>query len=196
MMKKTILLFLLFLSVNSLAQNDRLNDHNQTNWFQVFVTKKINKKTDWLIEYQWRRTNGLKDWQQGLFRTAVQYKLTDQFSMALGYAHAETFPYGDFLIAANGHFPEHRIFEQVVLRQSVKKLSITSRLRVEQRWLARMKAGSVREIDDWLFVHRFRYQCRVQYPILNTKRSQLYGAAADELFTVPVKNLGVKTVYE
>lgn len=191
MIKKSALFFLLLSSINCPAQNDRLNDHNQTNWIQVFVTKKINKKTDWLIEYQWRRTNGLKDWQQGLFRTAVQYKPTDQFSMALGYAHAETFPYGDFPIASNGRFPEHRIFEQAVLKQSVKKLSVTSRLRAEQRWLAKVKAGSDREIEDWLFVHRFRYQCRVQYPLLNTKSISLYGAAADEIFIGAGKNVGV-----
>ncbi|MBK7434874.1 MAG: DUF2490 domain-containing protein [Chitinophagaceae bacterium] len=157
----------------------------------MFVTKSISKKTDWLIEYQWRRTNGWKDWQQGLFRTAIQYKPTQQLSLAAGYAHAETFPYGDFPIASNGRFPEHRLFEQVIVKQAVKKLSITSRIRAEQRWLARIRAGSDREVEDWLFAHRFRYLCRIQYPFLEKKQLQLYGAAADELFIGAGKNVGV-----
>jgi len=190
-MKTTILFLLLIITFNGLAQNDRLNDQNHTNWIQLFFTKSINKKTDWLIEYQWRRTNGLKDWQQGLFRTAVQFRPFASVALAAGYAHAETFSYGDFPIAANGRFPEHRLFEQVILRQSVKKLSVTSRLRVEQRWLARIKAGSDREIEEWLFMHRFRYQCRIQYPLFEKKQRQLYAVAADEIFIGAGKNVGV-----
>jgi len=83
-MIKQIFIALLFVSNYCTAQNDRVNDNNNTNWAQLFVTKSINKKMDWLIEYQWRRTDGLKNWQQGLFRTAFQYKLNSNVSVAVG----------------------------------------------------------------------------------------------------------------
>lgn len=190
-MKRLIIIPFLIHAIISKAQNDRVNDYNNTNWVQLFVVKAINKKTDWLIEYQWRRTNGLKNWQQGLFRTAVQYKPNNNVSIAVGYAEAETFRYGDFPIASNGTFPEHRIFEQLVIKQTINKLTIINRFRIEQRWLAKIKAGSNREIEDWTFLHRFRYQLRTQMPLWSKKEQQLYVAAADELFIGAGKNLGI-----
>ena len=85
-MKKLIIILFLIHSINSKAQNDRVNDYNNINWAQLFVVKALNKKTDWLIEYQWRRTDGLKNWQQGLFRTALQYKPNNNVGIAVGYA--------------------------------------------------------------------------------------------------------------
>lgn len=190
-MKKLLFILLIFKSFNSIAQNDRVGDYNNTNWVQLFIVKSINKKTDWLIEYQWRRTDGLKNWQQGLFRTALQYKPNNNVSVAVGYAEAETFPYGDYPIASNGTFPEHRIFEQVVLKQTIHKLTVINRFRIEQRWLGKVKTGTNREIEDWTFLHRFRYQLRTQMPLWSKKERQLYVAAADELFIGAGKNLGI-----
>lgn len=185
---------ILVLSFAAAAQNDRVNDYNNTNWAQVFITKAINKKTDWLIEYQWRRADGLKNWQQGLFRTAIQYKFSPEFSAVAGYAEAETFAYGDYPIASAGTFPEHRLFEQFIFKQSVNKLTVTNRFRIEQRWLGRRKAATAsREIEDWIFLHRFRYQCRVQLPLWKKSEQQLYTAAADEIFIGAGKNVGVNT---
>lgn len=48
-----------------------------------------------------------------------------------------------------------------------------------------------REIEDWFFLHRFRYQFRTQYPFYSKGDKQLYGAAADEIFIGAGKNLGV-----
>lgn len=190
-MKGIIFISSLLFGTGLYAQNDRVNDHNNTNWAQLFVTKSINKKMDWLIEYQWRRTNGLKHWQQGLFRTAIQYKINPAVSVAVGYAEAETFPYGAYPIAANGTFPEHRVFEQLVIKQAINKLSITSRFRIEQRWLGKVKAGTDREIEEWTYLHRFRYQCRMQLPLWVSKEKQWYTAAADEIFIGAGKNVGV-----
>jgi Protein of unknown function (DUF2490) len=169
------------------AQNDRVNDFNNTNWLQTFATINLNKKWSIHVEYQWRRTDGVKYWQQGLFRTGVNYKLTDNVILHAGYAEAETFKYGDFPIAPNGTFPEHRLYEQMVLRQPLNKFLITHRFRIEQRWLGRVKAGTHREIEDWIFLHRFRYQFRTQLA-LNKK---WYAAAADEIFIGAGKNVGV-----
>jgi hypothetical protein len=190
-MKKQIFIAVLFISTVTFAQNDRVNDHNNTNWAQLFITKAINKKMDWLIEYQWRRADGLKNWQQGLFRTAFQYKFNSAISIAAGYAEAETFSYGDYPIAANGVFPEHRIFEQLVIKQPINKITITNRFRIEQRWLGRVKAGTDREIEGWTYLNRFRYQCRVQMPLWIKGEQQLYAIAADEIFIGAGKNVGV-----
>ncbi|MEP7254388.1 MAG: DUF2490 domain-containing protein [Ferruginibacter sp.] len=186
-MKLIFSLASLLFSVILFAQNNRQSDFNNINWVQAFVTKKISPKTDWLIEYQWRRTNGLTDWQQGLFRTAVQYKPNSNFTLAIGYAQAEIFSYGDFPIAANGSFPEHRIFEQAIIKQNINKFSISNRFRIEQRWLGKVEAGTNREIESWTFLHRFRYLLKVQYPF----NKKMYAWLGNEIFIGAGKNLGV-----
>ena len=187
----TVAIFLL-LSLYIHAQNDRVNDFNNTNWLQTVNTITLKKKWSLHAEYQWRREKGLKYWQQSLLRIGANYKLNDNMIAHLGYAWAETFPYGDYPIASNGTFPEHRLYEQLTLKQPAGKILFTHRFRIEQRLLGRVKpnTGSNREIDDWFFLHRFRYQFRTQYPFWAKGDKQFYGVAADEIFIGAGKNLG------
>lgn len=186
-MKTIFLLSCIFIAQTLFAQNNREGDFNNINWGQVFITKSLEKKTAIQAEYQWRRTEGLRHGQQSLFRTAFQYKPNDVFSAAIGYAEVETFAYGDYPIAANGTFPEHRLFEQAILKQSINKFSISSRLRIEQRWLGVVKPGTKREIERWNYLNRFRYLLKLQYPL--TKN--VYAWLGDELFIGAGKNVGV-----
>lgn len=183
---------LFFVSTSALAQNDRLNDFNNTNWLQTINTIGLGKKWSLHLEYQWRREQGFKYWQQSLLRIGANYKLNDNVIVHTGYAWVETFPYGDYPIASNGTFPEHRIYEQLSFRQPINKFIFTHRFRIEQRWLGRVKPGTAanREIEDWLFLHRFRYQFRTQYPFWVKADKQLYGVAADEIFIGAGKNVG------
>jgi hypothetical protein len=190
-MKKYLIVYFLVLSFAGYAQNDRVNDFNNINWVQSVNTFSLNKKWSLHLEYQWRRENGLKDWQQSLLRLGANYKLNEQVTVHAGYGWIETFPYGDFPIASAGTFPEHRLYEQVSFRQPVNKWMFTHRFRMEQRWLGKVKPGSNREIENWTFLHRFRYQFRAQYPFWKTNDKQLYGAFADEIFIGAGKNLGI-----
>jgi hypothetical protein len=182
----------LLLSLYCHAQNDRVNDFNNTNWLQTFNTINLNKKWSLHAEYQLRREKGLKYWQQGLLRIGANYKLNDNVIAHIGYAWVETFPYGDYPIANNGTFPEHRLYEQLTLKQPTGKILFTHRFRIEQRRLGRVKAGTAgnREIEDWFFLHRFRYQFRTQYPFWAKGDKQFYGVVADEIFIGAGKNLG------
>ena len=189
-MKKLVSIPLLLSVIHLFAQNDRVNDYNYLNWLQTFNTISINKKWSLHLEYQWRRSEGLKYWQQSLLRIGTNYKLHDNITVHFGYAWIETFPYGDYPIANNGTFPEHRMYEQFSFRQPTNKFLFTHRFRIEQRWLGRVKAGTDREIEDWSFLHRFRYQFRTQHPFYTKGDKQLYGAAADEIFIGAGKDLG------
>lgn len=186
-MKKIFFIPVLFLSFLSQAQNDRLSDYNNTNWVQLFNTIKLDKKWSLHAEYQWRRENGVKNWQQSLLRFGVNRKLNDQVTVHLGYGWIETFPYGDFPIAAAGTFPEHRIYEQISFKQPIKKWTITHRFRIEQRWLGRVQPGTDRKIEAWTFLHRFRYQFKAQFAI----STKIYAVAADEIFIGAGKNAGI-----
>lgn len=192
-MKKFLLTVLIIKSVIVYSQNDRVNDYNNINWLQSINTIGLNKQWSLHMEYQWRRSEGLKYWQQSLLRIGVNYKLNDIITGHIGYAWIETFPYGDYPIANNGTFPEHRIYEQISFRQPIKKWIISHRFRIEQRWLGRVKAGTTgdREIEEWFFLHRFRYQFRTQFPFYTKGEKQFYTALADEILIGAGKNLGV-----
>lgn len=190
-MKKVFVAVLMGLSMAGQAQNDRFNDYNYLNWFQTFHTIGLNPKWSLHLEYQWRRDGGVKYWQQSLLRIGANYKLGENVSVHAGYGWIETFPYGEFPIASAGTFPEHRLYEQLSLRQPLGKWIISHRFRVEQRWNGKVKPGTSREIEDWIFLHRFRYFFRAQYPLWEKKNNRVYAAGADELFIGAGKNLGI-----
>ncbi len=191
-MKKILVLPVLLVCMQVYAQNDRLNDYNKTNWLQTFNTIALNKKWSLHLEYQWRRENGLKYAQQSLLRAGINYKLHENITAHAGYAWVETYPYGDYPIANNGTFPEHRVYEQLSIRQPVNKFVFSHRFRIEQRWLGRVVPGTgdEREIEGWNFLHRFRYQFRTQYPFWTKGDKQFYAAAADEIFIGAGKKVG------
>lgn len=186
-MKKIFFIPLVLICHSAVAQNDRLNDYNNTNWVQLFNTINLTKKWSIHAEYQWRRERGLQGWQQSLLRIGINRKVNENISVHAGYAWVETFPYGDFPIAAAGTFPEHRIYEQISFRQPIQKWTFTHRFRIEQRWLGRIKPVTDREIEEWLFLHRFRYQFRTQFSF----SPKWYAVAADEIFIGAGKNVGI-----
>lgn len=194
-MKKILLALLLTYHITTFAQNDRISDYNNISWIQTFNTINISKKWSAQLEYQWRRTDGLKNWQQSLLRGGATYKLNENASIGAGYGWIETFPYGDYPIASAGTFPEHRLFEQLNLKQVLQKFTLTHRFRIEQRWLGKVKPGTEekREIESWTYLNRFRYQFRAQRSLWKRNEKELYLAGADELLIGAGKNVGANT---
>lgn len=171
--------------VPSFSQEPRLADNNSIGWFAYTGTLKVNPKTAIHTEYQWRRVDGIKNWQQGLFRTGINYALRKDVSLNAGYAFAQTFPYGDYPGIAS--FPEHRIYEQVVLKNPMGKIDLSHRFTLEQRFLrmASMQNGQI--ITDWRFLNRMRYRLRAEIPIDKKAWSIAF---QDEVFIGWGKNIG------
>lgn len=108
-------------SLPSYSQEERLTDNNSIGWFVYTGTFKIKPKVAIHTEYQWRTVDGIKNWQQGLFRTGINYAIRKNVSVNAGYAFAQTYAYGDYPAAFD--FPEHRIFEQVIIKNPVSVLT-------------------------------------------------------------------------
>jgi len=189
-MKKFFIVIFTFIHINSFAQNDRVNNYNTIGWLQTINNISLDKKWSLHLEYQFRRTEALKNWQQSLWRAGSNFRLNNNIVLHAGYGWIKTFPYGEFPIASQGAFPEHRIYEQISFQQPMNRFSFSHRFRVEQRWLARMKAEPEIEVEDWIFLHRFRYQFRTQMALWSSDQKQFYAAAADEIFIGAGKNLG------
>lgn len=173
------------------AQNGRITDRNSIGWFNYFGTIKLKAKWSLHTEYQWRRVQIIKDWQQSLLRIGVNYQLNNDVQFRLGYAWAETFAYGDIPLNAFGkQFTEHRTYQMATLNNKMGKLTLSHRFMLEQRWLGRYTSATDTKDDDFLFMNRMRYMIRSQIPLINYETNSIYAAAYNEILIGFGKNVG------
>lgn len=170
----------------SYSQNTRLTEHNTIGWFSTIITPSISKKVSGHVEYLWRRDNLVKDWQQSLLRVGVNFKVHPQVTLHAGYAWIETYPYGTYPLAAiPKRFPEHRIYEQIVVNSTVGKTNLMHRLRLEQRWLGRFTSMASDKPDSYGYLNRLRYMPRLDIPL----KKKFYASVYDEIFIGFGKNV-------
>ena len=118
-----------------------------------------------MTEYQWRRADGFRHWQQSLLRLGLEYEINPKVSVMGGYAWIKTFPYGTQPILHE--FNEHRMFEQVNLKDKAGRLEVQHRNIIEQRFLeqyALNSSGNVVQVDP-VFRNRIRYRALVMLPL-------------------------------
>lgn len=187
----TAAVFLLIVFAGS-AQNTRLRDNNKIGWYSATGTFAFKKKWSAHLEYQWRREDYIKTWQQSLLRTGVNYHANSSTTLRIGYAWAETYAYGDYPINAFGKtFTEHRIYEAATLTQRTGTLDLSHRIMLEQRWLPRYASAASAKPDEWLFMNRARYMLRLQHSLKGKtlEDKEPYVAAYDELLIGFGKNV-------
>jgi hypothetical protein len=134
-------------------------------WALYTGTHKITNKVNVMTEYQWRRADGFQHWQQSLLRFGLEYEINPKVSVMGGYAWIKTFPYGTQPILHE--FNEHRMFEQVNLKDKAGRLEVQHRYRIEQRFLeqyALNSSGNVVQVDP-VFRNRIRYRALVMLPL-------------------------------
>jgi hypothetical protein len=174
------------------AQNNRQNTYNNIGWFGYFGTFKLDKKWSLHGEYQLRRNDWISEWQQGLFRVGVNYQYNPRVLFRTGYAHAETYPYGEIPLNGFGkQFTEHRTYQMVQLTQKEGILDISHRFMLEQRWVGKYSNANLEKEDQFPLWHRMRYMTRLQMP-LNRKEmadKTLYAALYDEVLIGFGKNV-------
>jgi hypothetical protein len=184
-MRTIILLLFIGFHITVKAQNTRIIDFNSIGWYNAFITKKITKKWSAHLEYQWRRTNVVTDWQQSLLRAGLNYRVNKKLMFRAGYGWIETFPYGNIPLQAAGKtFTEHRSFQAIFLDDTLGSLDIQHRFMLEQRWVGRYLNPVISIEDDYVFTNRLRYMLRLQIP-LGKKRMEdrtFYAAFYDEIF--------------
>lgn len=140
------------------------------NWDMVTLRAGLgqSKKTQIYLEAQPRVGNldssGTRqdDFSALILRPAVGYQMNKYVSVWQGYAWIPTFQPNSRI--------ENRIFQQLLIENSVKKLRLVNRTRLEERWLEGTNKTAV----------RFRHLARVAYPIGKSQKWSL--VAYDELF--------------
>ena len=169
------------------SQNSqRISTVNTNGWYNYFGDHAVSERWGVHLEGQWRRHDVITQWQQLLLRPGINFSPNKNVMLTAGYAFVDTYPYGEFPVAYR--FPEHRIFEQVILKHELGKLGLQHRYRLEQRYLGQKAEPSDTRIDFWRYENRFRYMMRVNIPLGEGKRFHL--GVYDEIMVNFGNNVG------
>jgi Protein of unknown function (DUF2490) len=171
---------------------ESVQDANVHAWFMYFGDHPAGAgKWGVHTEAQFRRARAGLAWQQLLLRPGLNYQLSPNAMLTFGYAFVRSSPYGGY--PARSAFPEHRVYEQFLLRQRVGKLPLQHRLRLEQRLVGIVpRSGS--GVDWWEPRNRFRYMLRGDIPLrLKTAGKKRFGLALyNEFFVHAGANRGIR----
>lgn len=169
------------------SQNaQRISTVNANGWYNYFGDHPVSERWGVHLEGQWRRHDVITQWQQLLLRPAINFSPNKNLMFTAGYAFVDTSPYGDFPVSYR--FPEHRIFEQVILKHELGKVGLQHRYRLEQRYLGQKIQPSDSRIDFWRYENRFRYMMRINIPL--GEENKLYLGVYDEIMVNFGKNVG------
>jgi hypothetical protein len=155
-----------------------------------FGSFKFHEKIGLHAEAQWRRSNFIMDNQQLLLRAGINIHFNKQVSGTLGYCYVETYPYGEF--ASKITFPEHRIWEQLQFGSRFNKLEMTSRFRLEQRYVySPVLKDGVYVVGKDIYTNRFRLLTRFTLPFKGetVQDKTFYITAYEEMFVNFGKNV-------
>jgi hypothetical protein len=151
-------------SVVSGQQPERIADFNTHGWFSYDGDHPFAERWGVHFDAQWRRHNLVTAWQQYQLRPGINFSPNDSVMLTLGYAFTKSYPYGDFP-AARG-FPEHRMYQQVLLRHRAGRLRMNHRYRLEQRWIGEVvPEGEEERVVNWRYQNRFRYRVKASIPL-------------------------------
>jgi hypothetical protein len=161
-----------------LAAEDRLTDHNAHGWYMYFGDHPLGQsKWGVHLEGQWRRHDVISKWQQLLLRPGVNYTVNNNLMLTGGYAYIRSYPYGSYP-TSRAATPEHRLWQQALIRYRAGKASWSTRLRFENRFLGVLNAQT-NDVDRFRFENRFRAWERVAIALSR----EFYIAAYDEFWT-------------
>ncbi|HEX8505451.1 MAG TPA: DUF2490 domain-containing protein, partial [Hymenobacter sp.] len=136
-------------------------------------------------EYQARRVRLGRDWQQRLARIGLVYQVLPRVQVSAGYTSFITHPFGRYPTASTGvPYPERRLHQDVQLSDTVGRVVLTHRLRLEQRWIGQLAEGGSRDVQAWQYQNRIRYQLAATLPLQGRTLDdgEWYLNAFDELF--------------
>lgn len=192
-MKKDFLRVLVFFILLSPlhAQVHRQYTENYNSWFIYTGSHKLSNKWGIHLEGQVRRSDWVTGDQQLIFRTGINYHVNAQVFLTAGYCFVETYPYGGF--PAKTNFPEHRIWEQIQIKNSIGIIEFINRIRLEQRYvnIPILKEGEYVP-GDAVYYNRIRLLNRFSLPFKGKtiEDKSFYLSFSDEIFINFGENAG------
>jgi len=162
---------------------DRVSDPNGHAWYMYFGDHQLGRGPFGVhFDGQWRRQGVGQKSQQLLLRPGINYDISPTAQASGGYAFIKSHPYGDY--PAPFTTPEHRIWQQLVLRQQIGKTGVAHRFRLEQRFVGARESDATNEgrLLGYSHRNRFRYFTKGVIPLRKKGTdSTLFIAAYNEV---------------
>jgi hypothetical protein len=140
-------------------------DTNGGAWVMYIGDHPIAPKWNVHLEGQLRRIGPFTRGQQSFVRPALTYKVNPKLWISSGYLYAESYRYGDFPVSET--YPEHRIYQELLVRTPIKRFGFDQRYRFEERFVELTNAQG--RTGDWQYRNRLRAFYRVTIPTPNPK---------------------------
>lgn len=164
----------------------KILDFNKHLWVNYSGEHAIKGRWGIHFDAQWRRSDLGAIWQQYQLRPALNFQLSKDVLLTSGYAYTRAYPYGDFPVAAA--FPEHRIYQQMLVTKRARSLTVQQRTRLEQRFIRYPNQ------TPWTYQNRFRHMVRVEVPINSPDDpKRWYVPVYDEILLGIPPNYGART---
>jgi hypothetical protein len=164
------LLAAVFSSAPAQAQ-EHIRDTNAHSWWVYAGDHALKGRWALYAEVQVRRSDFASITQQFQSRDAITYTLNPNIRLTTGYVWTYTGRYGDFPVARA--FGEHRTYQQIAIRQTIPRLTMEHRYRLEQRFIQNFTGAA----DDyfWRYQNRLRYQFRADTPLGHSQKWYFFG---------------------
>lgn len=154
-----------------------------TGWLASFNTFSLTKKWSIHLDVQLRSTDELSQVQTVLIRPGINYHLNKKQVLTAGYAFI---PNRYVSAADNELLAEHRLWQQYIILQPVKKVTVQHRFRFEERFIPKPALdNNDLYTDEYSFATRFRYFVRSVMPLSIQKgafEKGMFAALQNEVF--------------
>lgn len=141
-----VAVFVLVFSKNAVAQQDGLGS-----WNILYIKYTIDAKWSVFGEAQLRSLRFYSDFHYHEYKGGVSYKALPNLTLSLGAGDYDTYREGGNFVTPKNN-DEFRVWPQVVLTQSLKRIKIEQRYRAEFRFTSNG------------YRNRFRYRLGLSYP--------------------------------
>ncbi|MDF2437502.1 MAG: hypothetical protein K0Q95_1878 [Bacteroidota bacterium] len=165
------LLFFLFFSPLTFSQIK----YNTGSWLVFNSQIRLHEKFSIHAEAQYRDHGLLNEADQILLRGGINYHNSAQSTITAGYARVLNYPAdGEFIQTPT--INENRVWEQLLLKSTLKRIIFEHRYRLEQRWL--------NAINSYRYMNRMRYSFRFTIPInkMTLEKKTFFLTLYDEIF--------------
>jgi len=142
-------------------------------WLMFLSDTRLSKRWGIHAEAQVLRSRSSALGCQNVFRVGANYYVVDNLLLTGGYAYSQSALDGGLPGA-----PEHRLYQQLLLRDTKSRVQLQHRYRLEERWV------QVQPNQQFTYLNRMRYQLRLALPLIGKKLTEgvPYAVGSDEIF--------------
>ena len=157
MCRKLVIIALVYIATHFSLQAQETGEDDLGSWFLYFGTHRIADKWSIHTDIQYHTYQIGEGLNRAIGNVGLNYHINAKASVSINYCLVRIDPSFEDTTGEEG-LRENRIYEQLTLKDNLKKLKFIHRIRLEHRFIN----FTVRENE---VQHRARYLLRLSYPI-------------------------------